>query len=170
MVLKCWRDAAPDRLAITPTSTSATGRGSAPLPDITEFARIASGRGSGHRAGAGSPDAADGRHPDHSHRAGAVTTPALSWACMRAGERVSVAPTGWAPTAVGYQRLRSSGRHRRRQLCAGSHFVDMPPNPEAMVGWVSDILSGTNERVADIRGRCSSRWTTPRGNLHRGRP
>lgn len=36
----------------------------------------------------------------------------------------------------------------------GHDFVDMPPNPEAMVvGWVADILSEHgNERVADIRG------------------
>ncbi|CKZ30008.1 succinate dehydrogenase [Mycobacterium tuberculosis] len=48
---------------------------------------------------------------------------------------------------------------RRAGIAAASYaqghdFVDMPPNPEAMVvGWVSDILSEHgNERVADIRG------------------
>lgn len=44
----------------------------------------------------------------------------------------------------------------------GHDFVDLPPEPAAMVvGWVGDILSEHgNERVADIRGRCSRRWTT----------
>jgi succinate dehydrogenase / fumarate reductase flavoprotein subunit len=48
---------------------------------------------------------------------------------------------------------------RRAGIAAANHarghaFVDMPPNPEAMVvGWVADILSEHgNERVADIRG------------------
>ncbi|MGA9675679.1 MAG: succinate dehydrogenase flavoprotein subunit [Mycobacterium sp.] len=48
---------------------------------------------------------------------------------------------------------------RRAGIAAASYarghdFVDMPPDPEAMVvGWVADILSEHgNERVADIRG------------------
>jgi succinate dehydrogenase flavoprotein subunit len=48
---------------------------------------------------------------------------------------------------------------RRAGIAAASYarghdFVDMPPEPEAMVvGWVADILSEHgNERVADIRG------------------
>lgn len=44
----------------------------------------------------------------------------------------------------------------------GHDFVELPENPAGMVvDWVGDILSEHgNERVADIRGRCSSRWTT----------
>jgi succinate dehydrogenase / fumarate reductase, flavoprotein subunit len=48
---------------------------------------------------------------------------------------------------------------RRAGIAAASYarghdFVDMPPDPEAMViGWVADVLSEHgNERVADIRG------------------
>ncbi len=67
---------------------------------------------------------------------------------------------------------------RRAGIAAASYaqghdFVDMPPNPEAMVvGWVSDILSEHgNERVADIRGAAAAvDGQQRRGVPHRGDP
>ena len=131
----------------------------AKLPDITEFARTYLGVDpvkelvpvypTCHYVMGGIPTTVTGQVL----RDNTTVVPGLYAAgeCACVGARRQ--PAGHQ-LAAGHQRVRSSRRHRRGELRAGTRLRRPPPDPAGMVvGWVGDILSEHgNERVADIRG------------------
>ena len=133
------------------------------------------GRRAGHRAGPGLPDRAlrDGRHPDQRHRtrccgttrppSRACTPPASAPACR------CTAPTGWAPTRCWTSTSSAAGPASPRPSTRSGHdFVDLPPDPAAMVvGWVGRHPLRARQRA---RRRHPRRAAADDGQQRRGVP